>query len=130
MPKVNIELPTGASSERIQEISDAVHTAMERALGTAPDDRFHLIQEYNPTHLLRNADGPANGQGLFVTFYLAARPAETMQALFDATVTELVQRAGFAPSGINLLSVPVPAANWWWDRKPSHTELTPAGEAL
>jgi hypothetical protein len=130
VPKVNIELRTESSCERIQEISDAVHAAMEKALGTAPDGRFHLIQEYDSTHLLRNPDSPRNGQDLFVTFYLAPRPTETMQALYEATVTERVERAGFTPAEINLLSVPVPAENWWWDGKPSLTEPIPAGEAL
>ncbi len=54
MPLVRIDVLKGRSSVQIRAIADGVHQALVDTFDTPQDDRFELIQRYEPDDLVYN----------------------------------------------------------------------------
>ena len=116
MPMTKVYLRTGSSSQHRTAISDAVHRSLIEVLGIPEDDRYHIFHELEDDYLVSApvAFGlERRRQAVFIQFYFAQRPAETLDALYAATVKNLAELAELEPRDIYLNVVPSPSENWW-----------------
>src|SRR5258708_12212849 len=56
MPLVRISLLTGKSNGHIRAIADSVHQALTETFEVPADDRFQLIDQYDPEHFIYDPD--------------------------------------------------------------------------
>lgn len=57
MPLVRIDLVQGRSSEDIQALAEAIHQALVSVLGVPERDRFQIITEHAPEHIIAQDAG-------------------------------------------------------------------------
>ena len=116
MPMTKIYLRTGSSADHRKAVSDAVHRSLVEVLEIPEDDLFHIFHELADSYLISApvAFGlERRREAVFIQFSFAQRPAETLNALYAATVRNLGELAGLEPRDIYINVVPSPSENWW-----------------
>lgn len=116
MPMTKVYLRTGSTAEHRRAISDAIHDALVEVLGIPDDDRYHIFHELEDGYLVSApvAFGlERRREAVFVQYYFGPRQAETLHALYAATVRNLGERTGLTPADIFLNVVPSPSDHWW-----------------
>ena len=118
MPMTKIYLRTGATAAHKSAISDSIHRSLVDVLGIPDDDRYHVFHELEDENLISApvAFGlERRREAVFIQFYFAQRPADTLAALYRSVVTDLQRLAGLETRDIYLNVVPSPSENWWAD---------------
>jgi phenylpyruvate tautomerase PptA (4-oxalocrotonate tautomerase family) len=95
MPFVTISLARGKSKEYLDAVSSAVHEALVQELGMNPDDRFQLIDQYEPGEMIFSRDfrgGPRSGDFIVFTITEGIDSGEQAKQRFYKTLVDLLQK--------------------------------------
>jgi hypothetical protein len=116
MPMTKIYLRAGSTGEERQRVSDAIHRSLIEVLDIPADDRYHVFHELESDQLVSApvAFGlERRRQAVFIQYYFAQRPVETLNQLYRATVQNLQEMTDLEPRDIYINVVPSPSENWW-----------------
>jgi phenylpyruvate tautomerase PptA (4-oxalocrotonate tautomerase family) len=116
MPFVNISLARGKSSEYLDAVSAAVHEALVQELGMNPEDRFQLIDQYEPGEMIFNRDfrgGPRSDDFIVFTITEGIDSGDQAKQRFYKTLVDLLQKdPGVRGEDVFVKIYLTPAANF------------------
>ena len=116
MPLVRISLLKGKSPEYLRAIADGVHAALAETYAVPPDDRFQLIDQYEPGTFVYDPDylGIHRTDDLVMVQITAAatRDTATKQALYKAIVERLTRDPGLRPEDVMITIIPNQREDW------------------
>jgi phenylpyruvate tautomerase PptA (4-oxalocrotonate tautomerase family) len=95
MPFVTISLARGKSREYLGGVSSAVHEALVQELGMNPDDRFQLIDQYEPGEMIFNRDfrgGPRSDDFIIFTITEGIDSGDQAKQRFYKTLVDLLEK--------------------------------------
>jgi phenylpyruvate tautomerase PptA (4-oxalocrotonate tautomerase family) len=95
MPFVTISLARGKSREYLDGLSSAVHEALVQELGMNPEDRFQLIDQYEPGEMIFNRDfrgGPRSDDFIVFTITEGIDSGDQAKQRFYKTLVDLLQK--------------------------------------
>src|ERR1700678_882084 len=95
MPFVTISLARGKSREYLDGVSSAVHEALVQELGMNPDDRFQLIDQYEPGEMIFNRDfrgGPRSDDFVMFTITEGLDSGDQAKQRFYKTLVDLLAK--------------------------------------
>ena len=116
MPLVRITLRKGHTPELLRDLSAAVHDALVATANVPADDKFHIIEEVDSTHLVAHATygGVERSEGLVVIQITlnAGRTVEVKRALYADIARRLQETADIRPDDVLISLVEVTKENW------------------
>ena len=116
MPLVRISLLEGKPDSYKKALSDAVHRAMVETINIPEADRFQIITEHKPGHLVYDAAylGVQRSDDIVVLQITlsAGRPLELKKALFRRIVELLKESPGIRGEDVFVNLVEVGKENW------------------
>jgi len=116
MPLVRISLLKGKSPEYLRAVTDGVHAALAETYAVPPDDRFQLIDQYEPGTFIYDPDylGIHRTDDLVMVQITAAatRDTATKQALYKAIVERLTRDPGLRPEDVMITIIPNQREDW------------------
>jgi phenylpyruvate tautomerase PptA (4-oxalocrotonate tautomerase family) len=130
MPFVNISLARGKSREYLDGVSSAVHEALVRELGMNPDDRFQLIDQYEPGEMIFSRDfrgGPRSDD--FIVFTITEGidgGDQAKQRFYQALVDLLRENPGVRGEDVFVKIHLTPPVNFSFASGASATEVVAA----
>ncbi|MFI5783264.1 tautomerase family protein [Nocardia sp. NPDC051570] len=93
MPLVRIDLVAGRTAGEVEQIADAVHTAIVEVFAIPPRDRFQIVTEHDAGQMIALDAGlgfdRSSGVVMIQIFTQAGRSTETKQELFRSVCTQL-----------------------------------------
>jgi phenylpyruvate tautomerase PptA (4-oxalocrotonate tautomerase family) len=95
MPFVTISLARGKSREYLDGVSSAVHEALVQELGMNPEDRFQLIDQYEPGEMIFSRDfrgGPRSDDFIIFTITEGLDSGDEAKRRFYKTLVDLLAR--------------------------------------
>ena len=130
MPFVNIALARGKSGEYLDGVSSAVHEALVQELGMNPDDRFQLIDQYEPSEMIFNRDfrgGPRSDDFIVFTITEGIDSGDEAKQRFYRTLVDLLQKdPGVRGEDVFVMVNRTPPANFSFASGVSATEIVAA----
>jgi phenylpyruvate tautomerase PptA (4-oxalocrotonate tautomerase family) len=130
MPFVNIALARGKSGEYLDGVSSAVHEALVQELGMNPDDRFQLIDQYEPSEMIFNRDfrgGPRSDDFIVFTITEGIDSGDEAKQRFYKTLVDLLQKdPGVRGEDVFVMVNRTPPANFSFASGVSATEIVAA----
>ena len=130
MPFVNISLARGKSRQYLNGVSSAVHEALVQELGMNPDDRFQLIDQYEPGEMIFNRDfrgGPRSGDLIVFTITEGVDSGDQAKQRFYKTLADLLQKdPGVRSEDVFVIIHLTPPANFSFAGGVSATEIVGA----
>jgi 4-oxalocrotonate tautomerase family enzyme len=111
MPLVKIEIIKGHTKEYKKIFLNAVHDALELALGIPDWDRFQRIYELESDCFERNSEKTENFCIIELTIF-PGRSKEIKGAIIKEITRLLEERLGIAPSDIFIVINDPPLENW------------------
>ena len=130
MPFVNIALARGKSGEYLDGVSSAVHEALVQELGMNPDDRFQLIDQYEPSEMIFNRDfrgGPRSDDFIVFTITEGIDSGDEAKQRFYKTLVDLLQKdPGVRGEDVFVMVHRTPPANFSFAGGVSATEIVAA----
>jgi phenylpyruvate tautomerase PptA (4-oxalocrotonate tautomerase family) len=128
MPLVRIDLLEGRSPAELQAIGDAVHRAQVATLDVPERDRFQILTEHPPEHLIFDReylDVPRSDGFVLVQVFLASgRSTEAKQAFYARLCELLVADAGLRAEDLGVLLVENQREDWSFGHgKASYLEI-------
>ena len=116
MPFVRIDLIRGRTPLEIAAIGEAVHRSMVEIFGVPERDRFQIITEHRPDHLIYNSSylGVERTDGVVLVQILlsAGRTPELKQAFFARLADLLSKDAGVRPEDVTVALVENNRGDW------------------
>lgn len=116
MPLVRIDLPEGRTPEQRAAIGEAVHDALVAALNVPADDRFQVITEHAPGHLIADPHYlgvERSDQTVIVDVTLnEGRTVELKKAFYRAVADNLHERVGLRREDVVIALTEVRKENW------------------
>ncbi|HEY6493717.1 MAG TPA: tautomerase family protein [Trebonia sp.] len=94
MPFVRISLARGKSRDYLDGVSAAVHEALVQELGMNPEDRFQLIDQYEPGEMIFNRQfrgGPRSDDFMIVTVTEGIDSGDEAKQRFYKTLVDLLR---------------------------------------
>jgi len=126
MPLTTIHMRKGRSAAAKRAMADAVHGALNAALGIPETDRFQVIQEYEPDDFIHSDGHLGNTYTKDLIFlevaFLVGRDDEKKKALHREINKRFVEALGIRPDDLFVIFTEVgPAANVSFGRGIAHT---------
>jgi 4-oxalocrotonate tautomerase len=116
VPLVRIALRKGKSPDYHAAIADAVHKAMVETLNVPPLDRFQIVAEHDPGHLIYDAsylDGQRTDDIVIIQITLNTGRTVEMKRAFYTRVAELLhEKPGIRKEDVMINLVEVLKENW------------------
>ena len=116
MPLVRVTLRKGKTPEFLRGVSDAVHAALVAEANVPEDDRFHIIEEVEASHLVAHPSygGVSRSEGLIVVQITlnAGRTVEIKRALYASIASRLAESVDVRPDDVLVSLVEVVKENW------------------
>jgi phenylpyruvate tautomerase PptA (4-oxalocrotonate tautomerase family) len=107
MPLVRISLLKGKSPAYIRAVADGLHRALHETYEVPVDDRFQLIDEYEPGKLIYDPGylGIRRTDDIVIVTVLAGKWRDTLtkQAFYDRAVELLAANPGVDPSNVQIV---------------------------
>jgi phenylpyruvate tautomerase PptA (4-oxalocrotonate tautomerase family) len=103
MPLLTFDLLAGRTPEQVTTLLDAAHDAMVSAFGVPERDRYQLVNEHPPTHLVVQDTGLGFERTRdVVVVQMTSRPRsqEQKEAFYRLLVENLESRCGIAPTDV------------------------------
>ena len=120
MPLVKIFLRKGKPPEYVRLMSEAIHEALVTAAGVPEDDRFHLIHELDPEHLVAHpsyGNVERSDDVVIVEITLnEGRDVETKKKLYRRICRNLQREIELRPDDLLVSLVEVSPENWSFGR--------------
>lgn len=119
MPLVRISLLKGRSPETVRLIADGVHDALVETFEVPAEDRFQIIDERDPGHILysRSYLGIERTDGIVFVHIVASgwRDTAAKQRLYHA-IADRLARAGVRPEDVQIVLSPNDRPDWSFGR--------------
>jgi phenylpyruvate tautomerase PptA (4-oxalocrotonate tautomerase family) len=116
MPLVRISLIEGRAAQYKRAVADAVHQALVRALGIAPDDRFQVITEHSRDELIFDANylGVQRSDAFVIVQITlrSGRSSELKKALYQSIVDNLADQPGLRREDVMIVLIENELADW------------------
>jgi len=116
MPLVRISLLRGKSPAYIRAIADSVHQALGETYQVPPDDRFQLIEQYEPDQMIVDPDylGINRTQDAVIIHITASRTRDTAtKSAFYKRLAELLTASpGMRPEDVMVVMAPNDRDDW------------------
>ncbi len=117
MPFIRIDLIEGQhSTAGVRAISDAVHTAIMEHFNAPARDRFQIITEHKPQHLIYDPhylEIDRTDSIVFIqVFLLEGRTTEQKRSFYARVVELLQENPGLRPQDVFIVLVENTLANW------------------
>jgi phenylpyruvate tautomerase PptA (4-oxalocrotonate tautomerase family) len=116
MPLVRISLLKGKSPAYIRAVADGIHRALHEAFGVPADDRFQVIDEYEPGRLIYDPGflGVHRTDDLVIVNITAGkwRDTPTKQALYRRAAELLAENPGVDPANLQIILSPNDRDDW------------------
>ena len=116
MPLVRISLIKGKSPGYVRAISDGVHQALVETYKVPADDRFHVIEQLEPEHLIYDPDYLGVHRSADVVFiHITAgkwRDTPTKQGFYKRLAELLSQSPGLRPEDVQVILSPNDKDDW------------------
>jgi len=120
MPLVKIFLRKGKPPEYLRLMSDAIHSALVTAAGVPEDDKFHLIHEMEPDHVVSHPSyGNAERSDDLVIVEItlnAGRDVEVKKKLYRRICRNLEREIELRPDDLLVSLIEVSPENWSFGR--------------
>lgn len=115
MPLVRIDITAGAAPDHVRAIADSVHEALVGTYGIPARDRFQIITEHAPSHIIADDAGlqfeRSPGVVMIQVFTQEGRSADAKQALY-AAMSRHLQDAGVAGEDVFISYVENRPEDW------------------
>lgn len=116
MPLVKIFLRKGKPPEYLRLMSDAIHEALVSEAGVPEDDKFHLIREMEPDHLVAHPSygNVVRGEDLVVVEITlnSGRSVDVKKALYRRISRNLAREIELRSDDLLVSLVEVDPVNW------------------
>lgn len=115
MPLMRIDLVEGRSADELQAISDAVHRAMLAAFEVPERDRYQIINELKPSHLVMEDTGldiPRTHRRILIQVVTRPRPRPQKEKFYRLVCDELEASAGIAATDVMISMVENSDEDW------------------
>jgi len=116
MPLVRIDLSTGKTPAYCTAIGEVVYSAMLSTLAVPKDDRFMIINEHAPTHLVMDPTYlgiKRSPDALIIQLTLnEGRTTDVKKAFYKAVADGLLERVGLRREDVFINLVEVKKENW------------------
>ncbi len=103
MPLIRIDVIEGRSDAKIKRLLDAIHWAIHAALNVPERDRYQIVSEHEPSHLIAEDTGLGiHRTDKFVLIQITTRPRTRAEKekLYRLLCQELQEHCGIAPSDV------------------------------
>ncbi len=116
MPLTRVALRRGKSAEYKRAILDGIYAAMRETFSVPEDDRFMLIDEYDPENIQYSYSYPGlrHSDDLLIIQLTVnnTRTVEQKKALYAAVVEKLTKNPGVRQEDVLINLVEVAKENW------------------
>ena len=115
MPLMRFDLIEGRSQEELTKLLDAAHRAMVRALGVPQRDRYQIVHEHPPAHMIIEDTGldiPRTRNVVVVTVNSRPRTTEAKQNFYAELCRELKEACGIESSDVMVNIMTNTDADW------------------
>jgi phenylpyruvate tautomerase PptA (4-oxalocrotonate tautomerase family) len=115
MPLMRFDLIEGRNPEELTKLLDAAHRAMVRAFGVPERDRYQIVHEHPPAHMIIEDTGldiPRSRNVVVVTVNSRPRTTEAKQNLYTELCRELKERCGIDSSDVMVNIMTNTDADW------------------
>jgi phenylpyruvate tautomerase PptA (4-oxalocrotonate tautomerase family) len=116
MPLVRISLLKGKSPAYIRALADGVHRALHETYEVPVDDRFQLIDEYEPGKLIYDPGylGVLRTDDIVIVTVIAGkwRDTPTKQAFYRRVAALLAEDPGLDPANVQIVLSENDRADW------------------
>jgi phenylpyruvate tautomerase PptA (4-oxalocrotonate tautomerase family) len=103
MPLLRFDLIEGRSADELQALLDAAHRAMLEAFKVPRRDRYQIVNEHKPGHMIVEDTGlgiPRTDKVVFLQVTSRPRGRDAKEAFYRLLVEELEKSCGIAPSDV------------------------------
>lgn len=115
MPLLRFDLIEGRSAHQLQALLDAAHRAMLAAFKVPPGDRYQIVHEHPPAHMIIEDTGlsiPRTRDVVFLQVTTRPRGKDLKQMFYKLLVDELQSSCGIAPSDVVVSMVSNTDEDW------------------
>lgn len=116
MPLVRITLRKGRSPEFLRAAGDAIHAALVAHANVPEDDRFHIVEEVEASHLVAHPSyaGVVRSEELLIVQITlnAGRTVEIKRSLYADIVRRLGEDVDVRPDDVLINLLEVTKENW------------------
>jgi phenylpyruvate tautomerase PptA (4-oxalocrotonate tautomerase family) len=103
MPLIRVDVIEGRSAAEIKHLLDAIHRAMLAALNVPERDRYQIVNEHKPSHLIAEDTGlgiPRTDKFVLIQVITRPRTRAEKEKLYRLLCQELQEHCGIAPSDV------------------------------
>jgi len=103
MPLLRFDLIEGRSEDELQALLDAAHRAMLAAFKVPERDRYQIVHEHPPAHMIIEDTGlgiPRTKNVVFLQVTTRPRGKELKETFYRLLVEELQKSCGIEPSDV------------------------------
>ncbi len=115
MPLLRYDLIEGRTPDELQSLLDAAHRAMLAAFKVPEGDRYQIVNEHKPTHMIVEDTGlgiPRTDKVVFLQVTSRPRGREAKEAFYKLLAEELQKSCGIAPSDLVISMVENSDEDW------------------
>lgn len=115
MPLMRFDLIAGRSPEELKKLLDAAHRAVVQSFGVPERDRYQIVNEHPPEHMIIEdtaLDIPRTRNVVVVTVNSRPRTTEAKQKLYAELCRELKERCGIESSDVMVNIITNTDADW------------------
>lgn len=115
MPLLRFDLIQGRTPDELQALLDAAHRAMLAAFKVPPGDRYQIVHEHPPAHMIIEDTGlgiPRTRNVVFLQVTTRPRGRELKETFYRLLVEELQKSCGIAPSDVVISMVSNTDDDW------------------
>ena len=115
MPLLRFDLIEGREPSELKALLDAAHRAMLEAFKVPQRDRYQIVHEHKPGHMIVEDTGPGierTDRVVFLQVTSRPRAREQKEAFYRLLCEELMRSCGIAPSDVVVSIVENTDADW------------------
>ncbi len=115
MPLMRFDLIEGRNQEELKTLLDAAHRAMVRAFGVPERDRYQIVHQHPPAHMIIEDTGldiPRTRNVVIVTVNSRPRTAGAKQKFYAELCRELKESCGIDSSDVMVNIMTNTDADW------------------
>jgi len=115
MPLLNIHLVKGRRQNEVAELQQVIHEAMVEAFQVPVRDRYQIVTEHAPSHLVMEDTGlgfERTEQRVLIHITTRPRSQDMKQAFYRLVTRGLAERCGVAPQDVMFSVIENSDADW------------------
>jgi len=115
MPLLNIHIVKGRRAEDVAELQRTIHDAMVEAFQVPVRDRYQIVTEHAPSHLVMEDTGlgfKRTAQRVLIHMTTRPRSQEMKQTFYRLVTACLAERCGVAPQDVMFSVIENSDADW------------------